>query len=132
MNAKEFVSTIYLGDRACKRILVDGLKGRLGIQIDCISRLKTGTDTWNYYTDEDVYDGWIVFSGLRSFSAIPSGPIPNDSVEIVNIREAESIYVFDISVGSVDENGRVTEVRIDLAAKEVSIETNNDFLCSLK
>ena len=131
MNAKEFINTIYLGDRFCKRIVIDGWKERLGIQIDCISRLKKGTDTWNYYTDEDIYNGWLVFSGLRSVSAMPSGPIPNDSLEIMYAKESEGAHVFDISIGSVDETGRITEVRVDITAKQISLETNEEFLALL-
>ncbi len=131
MNPKQFADTLYLGDRACKRILIDSWKNRLGIQVDSISRLKAGTKSWNYYTDEDVNDGWLVFSGLKSVSAEPSGPIPNDTLEITNVTEFNGRFIFDISIGSVDEMGKTTEILIKIVADKISIETNTGFLTSL-
>lgn len=132
MNPKEFVRTIYLGDRACKKIIVDGWNGRFGIQVDCISRLKEGTDIWNYYTDEDVYDGWLVFSELSSLSIEPSGPVPNDALEIVDVEERDNAFLFTISIGSVGDRGETTEVRIEVEAKDLSIQTNDAFFLQLR
>jgi len=61
MNIEDFLRTIYLGDRACKAIEIDGWEKTVRIKVDCISRLQTGTEAWNYYTDEDVVDGFLVF-----------------------------------------------------------------------
>jgi len=131
MNTKEFVRSVYLGDRACKKVLIDGWNRRCCIQVDSISRLKKGTDTWNYYADEDVNDGWLVFTELSSISISPEGPVPNDSIDIVDVRESGDSYEFDISIGSGDEKGNITGVLIKLIAKDISIETNNVFLASL-
>ena len=132
MNAKEFVNSIYLGDRACKKVVIDSWNERCGIQVDCISRLKSGSDSWNYYIDEDIINGWLVFSELGSISILPNGPVPNDSIDILEVRENGEIYEFDISIGSGDDKGNITDVRFKIKAKDISIETNETFLESMK
>jgi hypothetical protein len=78
MNPQPFLNTIYLGDRACKAIYIDAWNKVAKIQIDSISRVRG--ETWDYYTNEDIVDGWLVFLGVESFTMSPPGKIPNDYV----------------------------------------------------
>jgi hypothetical protein len=43
MNPAEFLVTIYLGDRGCKGISIDGWNRQVSIQIDEISRIRSKT-----------------------------------------------------------------------------------------
>ena len=79
VNSEEFLRTIYLGDRACKALLIDSWKQRVAIQVDSISRLRPGSKTWDFYAEGDIDDGWLVFSGVRSLRFEPSGPLPTTS-----------------------------------------------------
>jgi hypothetical protein len=120
MDAVEFLRTIYLGDRAVKSILIESWASRVGIQIDCISRVRG--DKWNYYTDEDISDGWIVLEGVTAVEFQPSGPLPNDYVNDFGITvlglEAPR-YRFHFSVGSGSKAGETTEVRIYVNADDL-------------
>jgi hypothetical protein len=131
MNPEEFLKTIYLGDRGCKKILIDGWNHRFCIQVNSISRLETGTDTWNYYTDKDVENGWLVFSELSAFAVNPDGLIPNDFINSIAVSPQEYNYLFSISVGSCSDVGDIREVTINLTAKSVHIESNEVFLKAL-
>jgi hypothetical protein len=64
MKPDEFFRTIYLGDRGCKAIVLDGWRDEVKIQIDLISRRRS--KTWDFYSAEDVEDGFLVFEGGRS------------------------------------------------------------------
>ena len=39
MNPTEFLKSIYLGDRACKALLIDSWKKRMAIQVNVVSDL---------------------------------------------------------------------------------------------
>lgn len=131
MDAINFLKTIYLGDRACKKILVDGWNRRFCMQVNCISRLEKGTDQWNYYNDENIVDGWLVFNELISISITPEGAIPNDLIAEINARKLETGYAFELFVAAGVGGGHITEVVIKLIAAEIAIETNENFLTSL-
>jgi len=130
MKPKELLSTVYLGDRACKKFLIDGWNRRFAIQVDCISRIEKGTSEWNYYTDEDVKDGWLVFSGMKSLSIMPDGFVPNDFIEIISVYEVGEETAIEISVGSVSTSGETTEIQIRVVAEMASIEST-DYLLSV-
>lgn len=86
MPMNPVLKSVYLGDRACKAVLIDSWRKRVAIQVDVISRLQPGAKTWDFYTDEDIKDGWLVFTGIRSVRLEPAGPLPNDLINQVSVR----------------------------------------------
>lgn len=130
MDIREFVKTIYLGDRACKKIVIDAWNRRFGIQIDCISRLAKGTQSWNYYNDENIVDGWLVFEGLTSVSITPPGVIPDDLINGIEVSDADDrkVSVIDIFVAASIGGGETVEATIQIIATEMYVQTNEEFL----
>jgi hypothetical protein len=121
MKPDEFLSSVYLGDRACKAIVLDGEKDEVKIQVNLISRRRS--ETWNFYSAEDVEDGLLVFEGVDHVSFDPPGRIPND--EIGNIEflgyDGDRFTVM-IEIGSGDEVNNYGYVRTTIRAKAVAIE----------
>lgn len=62
MLATEFLRTIYMGDRAWKSITIDGWNNCVVIKVDEISRVRTESGNWEFYNDENIFDGLLVFS----------------------------------------------------------------------
>jgi hypothetical protein len=122
MTPAEFVGTIYLGDRACKSIHIDGWEERFILHVDELSRVRGAT--WNYHTAEDILDARIVLSGVRSVCFEPSGHVPNDFINELSVSESglEGLHRFHFSIGSVDARGHCTEVIIDVEAEAVHLE----------
>lgn len=123
MTPKEFIKTVYLGDRACKAIVIDGWKRECKIQVDCISRVRS--NQWNYYIDEDLIDGYLVFEGVTNISFEPPGLIINDWITPLSIdvfHEQEELYKICFSMGAGNDSGHVTEVVVTIIANSMSLD----------
>jgi hypothetical protein len=128
MTPKELLKTIYLGDRFCKSILIDGCNQRVAIQVNVISRVRGTSGNWDFYTAEDIPDGRLVFSGVRGIRFDPPGPVPNDLINEIRvtgvheIRSGQYVHVFVLSIGSVSQAAESTEVTIEIRADTFHIE----------
>lgn len=71
---------IYLGDRVIKKIEFDLWEKEIRIQINLISRLAHDTTEWNFYNNEDLENGYFVFSDIDYFNITPGGSIPDDYI----------------------------------------------------
>jgi hypothetical protein len=127
LEPERLLQTIYIGDRACKAVLIDSWKDRVAVQIDVISRLKPGAKTWDFDTEEDIQDGWLVFSEVSAIRFDPPGPLPNDYITSISVKSADSPkafarFLFELSIGSVNEFADSTEVRVLIEANHLHIE----------
>lgn len=127
MNMTEFLDTIYLGDRGCKSLILDGWNAEIKMQATCISRIRG--ESWNYYTDEDLPDGYLVFGGVQSVQFDPVGPIPNDLINEIKAERMKGIddnYLITISVDSVDASGNHTEIIVRIIANTFWLEDSKN------
>ncbi len=130
MNPKDFLRTLYLGDRACKSILLDIWNHRIAIQVDRISRIRSESGNWEFYEDEDIDNGNIVFYNVLSFRFDPPGLIPNDLINSLAVSEVFGdsqinqplYYRFHFSIDSVDEIGNHSEVIVEIIAAHIYLE----------
>ena len=123
MLVSEFLKTIYLGDRACKSITIDGWGKQVLVQVDEISRIRSTSGLWDYYNDENIVDGLIVFSEVRSIVFDPPGPIPNDYINDLESEVLPDDYSsIKLWVSSGNEHSKSTEVSITIEAKRIHLE----------
>lgn len=121
MNLPDFVKTLYLGDRGCKSIVIDGWNDELKIQADCISRVRGSS--WNYYTAEDIENGYIVFTGVESVAFDPPGVVPNAYFGDIQVEPLPGErYLVKIYVDSVTSTSEHQGVEIHVVAKSVALE----------
>lgn len=125
MTPEEFLKSIYLGDRACKALCVDAWSKQVSIRVDLISRVNPDTGAWDHNTAGDIEDGLLVFSGVRRLVLSPPGPLPNDLINDVSVTPIPAPgegYLFELSIGSVNEIGDTTEVTIRIEASGAHVE----------
>lgn len=123
MDAVDFLQTIYLGDRGCRSVVIDGWNAEVKIQVTCISRVRSAT--WDCYTAEDLPEGYLVFEGVTSVSFEPNGSIPNDSINSIRaepLSENAVEYLIVMSVDAVDAAGERTEVEIRIHTDSLALE----------
>src|SRR5688572_8234727 len=102
MDIEKFLKTIYLGDRGLKSVLIDAWNSEVKLKVTCISRVRS--ETWNFYTDEDLPDGSLVFEGVKGIAFNPGDLMPNDminDVRAVPLIGNAAKYLILISVDSV-------------------------------
>ena len=119
----KFLKTIYLGDRGVTGISMDSVRKTVKIHIDCISRVRG--ENWNYYTDEDLENASIVFTGCRKFFFDTNGILPSDFIEIESLEQlADNEYsiVFDVSSYSFDEK-RLVPAKLKIIFQSVHLES---------
>ena len=131
MNPIEFVDTIYLGDRACKGILVDAWNRTIAIRVDDISRSREGKNNeWGFTSEEDIENGLIVFTEVESIQFDPSGPIPNDFINSFSVtgpitdgaRPEVQLFQFELGITSCSRSGVTGEVILTMVAAGVHLE----------
>lgn len=123
MDAVALAKTIYLGDRACKSLLIDGWNDEVRVQVDCISRVRG--ETWNFYTAEDIEDGFIVFENVKSVVLDPPGPLPDDYIDGLFVAETandQAKYLFSFMAAATDASGRSTTVTVRTKAGSIALE----------
>ncbi len=127
MDPIDFVKTIYLGDRVCKSVLLDGWNSLVKLHIDNISRIRSLSGNWEFYTDEDIEDGYIVFESVDSIHFTPSGLIPNDGINYLQVEKCDSdehkkLLKFKFSIDNVNSSGASAECILEITARGIYIE----------
>lgn len=124
MTPDQFIKTIYLGDRLCLAVNVEGTKKRVLLKVDCISRVRG--ESWNYYDGEDVQEGFLVFENVASCNLNLAGQLPNDWIEPVSVKkmvDESPMWEFVFSLGVVDSKGMSSEIFLAVLAEDIAIET---------
>ncbi|MFC5476005.1 DUF6258 family protein [Paraherbaspirillum soli] len=124
MNPVDFLKTIYLGDRSCKAILIYSWDELVKLQVDEISRVRSSSGQWEFYNDENIEDGFLVFEEVQSISFKPENFLPNDYINDIEVHKLEgSKYCrFVLYIGSIGQDRHPTEIEICITAANMRLE----------
>lgn len=124
MDIPNFLETIYYGDRGCAAVVIDSWKQEIKIQVaPSLSRVRG--PAWNFYTAEDLENGFIVFEGVTSFALTPSGPLPEGFIWDITaepVPGAPEKFLVTVFTDGLDEHGESTSVELRLHATSMALE----------
>lgn len=122
MNCNGFVNSIYLGDRALKRIDIDAWAKTIRLVFDSI--LIVGESVrQSSWSGDDVEEGGLLLEGVRFFSLSPEGLIPNDLVcDFSLFAHSDGGVELRLSVASVGEDAVSNEVVVKIVADRISMD----------
>lgn len=113
------LSSIYLGDRYCEKIEIDGNK--IIFQINLISRIKKGCKEWDYYSDEDIEHGCLVFEDVVEYYQKGELPFNDEIYEIQATGKEGDIYSFIVYGCNVSDKAFSTDIQFQIRAKKFYI-----------
>ena len=116
MSIGELCNSIYLGDRFCEKMTIQN--DRISFQIDCISRVRSKNGNWEYYNDEDIYHGLIVFDLVSEYYFCNGSKIDED-IELEYVGFDNDLYHFYVTGCENVENTVITKtVTIEIFCKD--------------
>jgi hypothetical protein len=123
MGPVELIRSLYLGDRGCKAITIDGWNATVRVTVECLSRVRPETGLWEFNTDSDIEDAAIVFEGVTTFDMKTQGGMPNDFINSVEAKatEGEEVQV-EISIDSVAADATRAETFLSFRCKSIHLE----------
>lgn len=118
MNVEQFIKSLYLGDRFCTKLIFDGDKNQVELHINLISRVRSESGEWNFYSDEDIENGAIVFAGIKSIDLGDLKMLPNDQLYNIDVKNlSNDLYEFVIETSHVDQDAMTHDLTIRLVAE---------------
>ena len=119
MNAIDFLKTLYFGDRYCTKLLLDSANNKVELHVNQVSRIRDKSGEWNYYTDEDIENGILVFTDIKKVFLDESGLLPNDQIYDVYANEHDGVYEFVIETSYVDASALTHDLTIRIIGEGV-------------
>jgi len=115
----DFLGSIYLGDRYCERMEIDGKK--IVIQINLISRIRKGCKEWDYYSDEDIEHGCLVFEDIVEYHQNSELPFNDEIYKIQVIEKEGDIYSFIVCGCNVSDKAVSADIKFHIKARKLYI-----------
>ncbi|QVK19275.1 hypothetical protein KHQ81_06145 [Mycoplasmatota bacterium] len=126
MNCVDFLTTIYLGDRIIKKIIIDSYNNKLEIHLNRISRIRSIDGNWHFYNKEDIENGIIVINDIKNIVFDASGLFPNDEIYSIYATELDNGF-YDITIEAIhaDENIGCHDITIKVIGKSIHLVNPN-------
>ncbi len=126
MNPRDFLRTIYLGDRWIKKIVIDNENKLISLQIDCISRIRSNSGNWEFYNDENIDNGLIVFEEVSYYEFGEKGILPNDEIYSIIVKEkATDLFEFYLEANYIDSDAISQTIGVSIFAKSIYLSEAN-------
>lgn len=122
MLKENLFESIYLGDRFCKKIIIDNELDLIKLEINCISRIRSEDGMWNFYNEENIENGFIVFAEVKEFNFIPNGLITNDAIKLKELIKIGDNYISKIIFETYNAEYNCSIVELEIVSEDVFLE----------
>lgn len=118
-DIRKLLDSIYLGDRFCENVIFR--ENKILFQINCISRLKEGTNEWNYFSERDIEHGYLVFDEVINYNSNRELPLNDEIYKIDIVEKTNEIYSFIIYGCNISDDAISTDISLQIKAKKFYI-----------
>ena len=123
MTVEKLCNSIYLGDRYCEKVIINDNK--IMFQINLISRLKEGSNKWEFYNDKDLENGFLVFDDVVNYN-IDNGSTINDEIEVHYINNDNGNYYFIVEGAEyLNDANTYNWVKFEIKCRDFYLLHNN-------
>jgi hypothetical protein len=85
--------------------------------------VRSLSGAWDYYTAEDLVDGWLVFAEVERCELINDGRVPNDTINRVDvIEQSGDVFTVELSIDSVGPDAEHYETVLRVRCKSLHLE----------
>ncbi len=119
-NIRKLLSSIYLGDRFCENVIFR--ENKILFQINCISRLKEGTNEWNYFSERDIEHGYLVFDEVINYNSNSELPLNDEIYKIDIVEKTNEIYSFIVYGCNISDDATSTDISLQIKAKKFMLQ----------
>ncbi|HWD17720.1 MAG TPA: DUF6258 family protein [Verrucomicrobiae bacterium] len=121
---QEFAKTLYLGDRACKRLIIDGWLRLIALEMDSVIRIVEGSTSLE--DDEKIENGRLVFEGVTKYELQPQGFLPCDWIDFVDVisimENGKSSLRAEFAIGACGETEAIKQISLIIWASSFYLE----------
>lgn len=116
---EKYLKSLYFGDRWCENVIYKN--DNFIIQVNLISKLEEGEEKWNFYSEEDIEHGLLVFTEVERIDYDKNLVLNDEIYEIEVVGEENGKFLFVVYGCHIYDDASSIDVKISVKAKDFMV-----------